>query len=232
MTACKTYVLEVPSLNDSSILQLCSFITPSRALRIQRYRFDEDKLNSLFSELLLRYVLAKEYNLQLSDQNLVFEQNRKPYLSGNKQIHFNLSHSKNMVAVSIGNYECGIDIQMCDEISSDIFAKVCSPSELSFLNSLSSAEAKYNFCRLWTLKECFTKAIGLGFSIAPSKINFEITKENVLPIVYDGTTYFFKEYSLNNTYCLSTCSTNEKFSPEVNIIASDDVISFFNSKTK
>lgn len=61
---------------------------------------------------------------------------------------------------------------------------------------------------LWTLKECYIKAVGKGLSIPLNSISFEIGDNNIVSAeLEDGAPpYFFKQYLDYEGYVLSLCS--------------------------
>lgn len=94
-------------------------------------------------------------------------------------LHFNISHTSGFVAVAISRCpEIGIDVERVDR-SVDIEAvarAVFSERELVHFLRCGTAgwlgDARGRFFDLWTLKEAYIKARGLGFSLPPQ--SFEI----------------------------------------------------------
>lgn len=91
------------------------------------------------------------------------------------QLHFNISHTASLVACGVTmDYPIGIDVEekqrkLKHNISS--FARrFFSRQEVQLLNSISDPELqRQEFIKLWTLKEAYVKALGMGFSGVPFK---------------------------------------------------------------
>jgi len=114
--------------------------------------------------------------LGLDPASLVFEiaERGKPSLPG-KPLHFNLSHTNDhgLLAVTRAG-EVGVDIESIDRkldrtgIAERFFSRA-EADELASLPADLQAEA---FCNLWTRKEAWLKATGVGISEGLTKIEF------------------------------------------------------------
>ena len=88
-------------------------------------------------------------------------------------IKFNLTHSDNKMLVAVGlDIQIGVDIEVwnsridCASIASICFAE----SERCFWNGLPTSRKDGFFYRLWTRKESFVKAVGVGIALDVSKV--------------------------------------------------------------
>jgi 4'-phosphopantetheinyl transferase len=94
----------------------------------------------------------------------------KPTIAMNSRVTdslcFNLSHTDGLVACAIGHDDVGIDVEQCDgAIEVDEIARVhFDRRECMGLQESSGAEHAARFVELWTLKESYLKAVGLGLS--------------------------------------------------------------------
>lgn len=86
----------------------------------------------------------------------------KPYLK-NGTAYFNLTHCRGLAACIVGNAECGVDAEpLGRHVPAGVMRRVCSPEEQAFLKSCGKDPDA--FFRLWTLKESYVKAIGMGLA--------------------------------------------------------------------
>jgi 4'-phosphopantetheinyl transferase len=89
----------------------------------------------------------------------------KPRVDGNEGVAFSLAHCDSHAAVA-GNPIVGVDVEQhrpwldLREIAKRSFAR----EEWELLSVLPQAEADLRFREIWTCKEAFVKAIGLGLS--------------------------------------------------------------------
>ena len=91
----------------------------------------------------------------------------KPYLADPPWLHFNVSHSHDLVVLGFANdRRLGIDVQKIDtrELTPEVANRVFSPSELSALRGFDWREQLDVFSRTWVAKEAYTKGIGCGLS--------------------------------------------------------------------
>ena len=80
-------------------------------------------------------------------------------------VHFNLSHTRGLVAVAVAPFEHGLDVEPLDRaVNLGVAGHYFCPEEIAWLDSLPEAGRPEGFLRLWTLKEAFIKATGLGLS--------------------------------------------------------------------
>lgn len=92
---------------------------------------------------------------------LAYGAHGKPYLSNYPDLHFNISHCRNAVAVAIDTSGAiGIDIEGRRKIGESLMRYVCSDSELREIRQ--AADPELSFIRLWTRKEALLKQRGTG----------------------------------------------------------------------
>jgi 4'-phosphopantetheinyl transferase len=97
-------------------------------------------------------------------------------------LHFNISHTRGLVACAIAGQEVGVDVERSNRILDlRIVRHSFAPEEIRILNSAPPKQQRKIFFRSWTLKEAFIKATGEGlrrpldsfsFSLAPVRIAF------------------------------------------------------------
>lgn len=142
--------------------------------KIRRFVFKKDKLRSLGGYLLLRYILKKKYSKSPDEYCIAAGAYGKPYFSNIEGIHFNISHSGELVVCAVGDIPLGIDVQNVDRHSSSMIRSVCSDDEYQYLIRLSEQESAREFIHLWSLKESYAKCIGKGLSIPFDTLSFKV----------------------------------------------------------
>lgn len=80
--------------------------------------------------------------------------------------HFNISHCDGLVACAVSNdLELGVDVEpVARKAPLDLAQTYFAPEEIRWLTGLPPAEQPLGFFRLWTLKEAYIKATGLGLA--------------------------------------------------------------------
>ena len=90
----------------------------------------------------------------------------------NSPVNFNVSHSggHGLIALS-ATRRLGVDIEerSAKRSLAPLIEEVMGPDEQAELHALHGSEKLHRFYRLWTFKEALIKALGTGFSTAPSQ---------------------------------------------------------------
>lgn len=124
------------------------------------------KNETIVSYLLLKYAYFKAFNKELNINHILKDKNGKPYLK-NKEIFFNISHSKNYVCCGISKFEIGIDIEENRKINKASIKKILTEDEYQIPD--------IKIIEYWVIKEAYSKYLGLGL-----KLNFsDISVKNI-----------------------------------------------------
>ena len=129
--------------------------------------------------------MLKEEGLLREFPKVGYAENGKPFLSNYPDVHFNMSHCKNAVAVALHDAPVGIDVECRRSISRALMERVCCREELSVIEAAEDAEME--FLRLWTQKEALLKCTGAGIrddmrDILVENVKYQIITEE-LPAV-------------------------------------------------
>lgn len=148
-------------------LEACyAVLNEEEKARAARFYFDKDRHAFTLTRGTLRYLLS--HCLKQKPEDIIFSQNEygKPELK-NSSWQFNVSHSHDYALIAIGrDYPIGIDVEYQDrkinplELCDRFFAK----EEIEQLHSVEPTLQIKTFFNLWTRKEAFIKAIGIGLS--------------------------------------------------------------------
>jgi 4'-phosphopantetheinyl transferase len=134
----------------------------------------QEAVHALGKEL-LAYGLFKEKGIIYNQESIIKNLYGKPSLRNFPFLHYNISHSENYVVCIISDSRAvGIDVEKIRGFNPYAAKKVCSLKELN--NIYSKRDSDKEFFRLWTLKESYIKAIGLGLSFPMKNVNFHIDK--------------------------------------------------------
>lgn len=198
-------ISEINNLNDISYL--IHFLSDDRKEVIRKYRFDKDKIRSIFAEVLLRYALYERYDLK--DENIVFDKTEygKPFLENNENIFFNLSHSGNWVVCAVGDKPIGIDVELMENIDFSIMEDIFTNEECEYLLSHDLKDRLRIFYNIWTLKESYTKSIGEGLGLSLHSFWFQFDKEDIILYVNGkrNAAYSFYLRNIDQNYAMSVC---------------------------
>jgi 4'-phosphopantetheinyl transferase len=145
--------------------------------RWQRFAREEDRHRFLFVRALVRKVLARE--LGWRPQELVFQADShgKPrvVLPGGTTLQFNLSHTRGLSVLAVSRHcDVGVDVEALGrhvELLALARRYFATPEVLA-LEDLSPGPQRELFFALWTLKEAWVKAKGLGLRVPLDEFRF------------------------------------------------------------
>ncbi len=142
------------ALFSESLEALKSF-DPNRYETICRIKSKENKKRLLGAGLLLKDMCD---SLGLSEPKICRDDHGKPYLDTHPDLFFNLSHSGEYVALAYGDDPVGIDIQEVRNVPNSFAGRILNKEEYDRYD-LNDTKT---ICRIWTIKEAYSKLIGLG----------------------------------------------------------------------
>lgn len=160
-------------------------------------------MRSLYGKLMLKNIL------NIDKIQLKYNKWGKPELINNSGIHFNISHSGEWVVVGISAKPIGVDIQKVEEIHLSLAESSFSKRENEYMLSLPNNERKNAFFMLWTLKEAFIKAKGVGLYMPLDSFTIEIVNDK--PVLYNNKNEKcqLSVERVERDYFMATCTLDE-----------------------
>lgn len=149
---------------------------------------------------LLHRTLKKFYHLTDEECKIEKKENGKPYLCNRPDIHISISHCEDMVAVSVGAWEQGVDIERIRPYKDSILRRVLSEEELAYFTK--GGKSPYDFFRFWTLKESFVKTTGEGLRRPLTEIKFQLSDKKISS---NQDNYCYYSYCIFNDFVLAYC---------------------------
>jgi len=154
----------------------------------------------------------------------------KPKVSGAPGPHFNISHCEGLVACAVSHaVEIGVDVERLErpaplELAGHYFAA----AECTMLSAMPEAQRPLGFFRLWTLKEAYIKATGLGlaqtlgdfaFSFEPLRVSFAD------PALGDAAAWQFRQTTIGpETHVLALAWRGAPLPVEITPVALDALL--------
>jgi phosphopantetheinyl transferase len=98
------------------------------------------------------------------------------------QLNFSISYAEPVVVIAVsGKLPVGIDVETVEDTSTeDLITAFCCPCEQNLLHTGAASQNSRDFVRLWTLKEAYTKLVGLGHGIDFGSIGFSLNSLHLL----------------------------------------------------
>ncbi|MCP8900152.1 4'-phosphopantetheinyl transferase family protein [Gilvimarinus xylanilyticus] len=171
----KLHLLSCKQIEKSHGSNQASWLSDAEQARAQRLRSVNAKRTFISSRLLCRAILAQELDTQPQNLSIALSPAGKPYVENAPDLHFNLSHSGQWIALGVSHTgPVGVDIEQPQKQRPllKIAQQFFHPEEVSLLQSLPAGQCEQAFYRLWTLKEAFFKARGTGIAEGLAQVNF------------------------------------------------------------
>ena len=102
------------------------------------------------------------YQRGCTDFTMEYGRLGKPSLQAYPQLHFNLSHATGICVSAVGSFPMGVDVEPIRPLRPKVIRRICTEEERQFIAQASNPDEA--FFRIWTLKESYVKAIGIGVS--------------------------------------------------------------------
>lgn len=153
-------------------------LSPAERERCDRFHFARDRRDYSAAHALLRSVLTAHEGPPPSSWVFQADDGGKPFLApGQSAFEFNLAHTDGLVACALTKAgRVGIDAESHVRAvnAMELAGRYFSGQEIAGLRRLSGGDQQLRFIELWTLKEAYLKAIGVGLSHPLSDFGFEL----------------------------------------------------------
>lgn len=194
----------------------------SEAERAQHQRFVPPKKRHeyLVTRVLVRTLLGRALGVEPHTLQFVANEWGRPALWPPAPLHFNVSHTEGLVVCLVSPHpEIGVDTEQLAR-GPDLLAlapTVFAPQELHDLAALPASEQAHRAVVLWTLKESYVKARGVGLALPLDgfafRFNADSVRLEVLPALEDdGSRWQFHTQWLGG-HCVSTAQASPMHEP-------------------
>ncbi|WGL61216.1 4'-phosphopantetheinyl transferase superfamily protein [Pigmentibacter sp. JX0631] len=192
----KIFIIKLPYLNTNPFLKNSEFefknfmfnivlknnfneyINDDEIIKAEKFLFLNDTIRYLMTRIFIKKILSSELNLSYKLIEFYSGKYKKPFVNidkFNKKIFFNISHSKEYLAIGISFInEIGIDIEYKDTLVDfeSLKSQIFSDYEEQYFNKLLLFQDKVNyFYQVWSLKEAILKGIGVGLFFSPNLLS-------------------------------------------------------------
>ncbi len=200
-----------------------ALLTGAERARQQRFRFAEDRRRDLAARALARTVLSRY--APVAPQAWVFEADAhgRPRIAAPRTaapLEFNIAHSGDLVVVGVapGN-PLGVDAEhLARATDTTRLERYFSPLEIEQLRALPAHARRLRFFELWTLKESYLKARGVGLRLPLHSLAFEFPASGAVRlslaagIADSASRWALAQFRLRDAYVLAVCA--ERVGPQ------------------
>ena len=194
-----------------------ALLSPTEHEQLARLRFDALKRRYLLTRVLVRTVLSRCVPVDPADWIFAHNAYGRPFIADPPpealQLRFNVSHTEALVVLVVATgREVGIDVECTQRHAPlDVAQRFFSRPEAAELASLPPEQQVARFWDLWTLKESYIKARGMGLSLPLDAFTFRFDGEQlaleVEPRIEDpGSGWHFWQFALPGDHLLALCA--------------------------
>lgn len=139
----------------------------------------------------------------------------KPRIARPKGLFFNVSHSGGYALLALADCEVGCDIQCVKQTDPRLARRYFAPEEADVIENAGD-NADELFCRYWTVKESYLKAIGCGLSRALNSFTVRFTDGGVqIDDPLGNGRWRVKEFSAPTGFKIACCAAGDDFPDSV-----------------
>lgn len=162
----QVHVWTIERDRDADIVRLSSWLSPEEQRRASRLKVTQRREAFIYNRALLRSILASYVDVAPEEVPLAVTADGKPIwddVPGG--LSFNLSHRGDLAILGVSaKRPIGIDLEAVDHRANyeALAVQALSPRELHIYQQLPDSERMPALLRIWTRKEAFLKAVGVG----------------------------------------------------------------------
>lgn len=180
------WVIDESSVDDGVLATYLSLLSADELQRYERLRLVCDRRRFLITRAAIRSVLSG-YFVDVRPAHWQFGRNAwgRPTIAApvlGSSIEFNISHARGLIVIAVTQRgELGVDIEFTGRMcrTQALANRYFSALEIAALQGLSDDAQRERFFDLWTLKEAYIKACGMGLAIPLRSFSFEFAGDAI-----------------------------------------------------
>jgi 4'-phosphopantetheinyl transferase len=145
--------------------------------RANRFYFSHHKRRFTTARATLRIILSRYLHIAPERLEFTFNNHGKPSVVSSQKLQFNISHTGDLAILAVGKgYPLGVDIEQFSARAYEGIAKISfSDLELQDFMNAPKAIKPALFFHIWSQKEAFIKACGLGLAYPTKEFHVPTT---------------------------------------------------------
>lgn len=167
--------------SETALESFAAVLSAEETARMNRFHFPEDRRLYLTAHALVRRALScVEPGVSPERWRFVAGPHGRPEIVpglATQPLRFNLSHTRGLAAcaITVGR-DVGIDVECLAKrvFDADLACRIFSGDEMRALEALPEVGRHERFYCLWTLRESYMKARGLGLALPLDQFSFDL----------------------------------------------------------
>jgi 4'-phosphopantetheinyl transferase len=161
--------LEVDRVGAEGWTRLERLLDDDERRRAGQFRFDRDRLSYIAGHALVRAMLSERGGVAPAQWRFAAGPHGKPemVMPGFERFRTNISHTGGLAAAAVTvDSAIGIDVERTEPgLTMDVAERFFAPAEVAALAAIPAERRSDAMVAVWTLKEAYIKAVGLGLSM-------------------------------------------------------------------
>ena len=186
MNARVWFVLEEDVTSQALLAQYEELLSPAERAAERRFVFEVDRRRHRVTRALVRTALSEEIpSVAPADWSFLASPHGRPEIHpehGLPWLRFNVSHTAGAIVLAVMRGSAvGIDVENRSRSSAttEIASQFFSPAEVMALHAVPALAQRDRFFTLWTLKEAYIKARGLGLTLPLDSFSFALAGDAI-----------------------------------------------------
>jgi 4'-phosphopantetheinyl transferase len=186
------WYVEHADFSDDDVERRRYWLSAAERLKAASFKFTRDSRAYLITHLALRAILGRYLGRRPEQLEIAYDPHGRPELrEGHQPISpwFSLSHCDSAAAILVsGEPRIGVDIESLNRsVPLDAVQAFFSAAEVETIQKTDVSLRPRVFLELWTLKEAFSKAKGLGLALPLDQSTFSVSgPDNRVDAVFDA----------------------------------------------
>ena len=188
-------------------------LDPAKRERVLRITRDEDRDRGAVADALWRLAVARRLGERAPPAGFAADRWGKLFLPDAPWLHFSVAHAGVWAVCATGLAPLGVDVECLQAISEESWAHLLSAEEARDAHRFTGEDRRWLVCGLWTVKESFVNAIGVGWLTPPESLTVRKDGDGAFRLVghRDAAQYKFRLYPLDGDHLVALCASAGKF---------------------
>jgi 4'-phosphopantetheinyl transferase len=196
----EVHVWSVPlAVGPRRLAELARLLVDEERQRAGRYVHVPTRDQFVVARSVLRALLGRYLDIPPASVRMGVTTTGKPRLAGG-ELHFNVSHTDGLALCAFTRRgEVGVDVERIRPCPThlDMAARFFTPGEAGRLHTLPAGRSEEAFFHVWTRKEAFLKALGLGLTHGLERFEVSVPPDDPPRLMHiDGDAHAAAAWSL------------------------------------
>jgi 4'-phosphopantetheinyl transferase len=204
------WTMELSQIVETLWIPFCNLLNAAERTRSASFAFERHRREYQAAHVLKRLMLSAAVVNDTPPKAWVFETSErgKPSVLHGMGPYFNLSHCDGLVACAVSwDFKLGIDVESLSHAPSlELLDVSFAPSERAWLRSLPAERRGLRSLELWTLREAYLKATGLGLGEPTDSFAFRFDPRRITfghPTKGEADAWHFEQHRIGSRYVLA-----------------------------